>query len=40
MLAAGIWVRMARGSCRWRQATAADGGRSWKHDGVMDWRRA
>lgn len=40
MLAAGVWDRITAHSCRWRQATSADGGRTWVHDWIMDWRKA
>lgn len=40
MRSAGIWDLITPTSCRWRQAVTADGGRTWKHNWVMNWRRA
>lgn len=37
---AGIWDRISRDGCRWRQVNSADGGRTWTHDWIMLWRRA
>ena len=39
MISAGIWDQIASGSCRWRQVVSADGGRTWEHNWVMNWRR-
>jgi len=39
MLSAGIWDRITANSCRWRQATSADRGKSWVHDWIMEWKR-
>lgn len=36
----GIWDQITPRSCRWRQAVSEDGGRSWAHNWVMEWRRA
>lgn len=35
----GIWDRIGDGVCRWRQVYSADGGKNWRHDWVMHWRR-
>jgi hypothetical protein len=40
MLSAGLWDRIERGACRWRQVVSADGGKTWQHDWIMHWRRA
>lgn len=40
MLSVGIWDDITGSSCRWRQATSADGGRTWDHNWVMHWTRA
>ena len=37
---AGIWDRITPDSCRWRQVSSTDGGRTWTHHWLMDWRRA
>lgn len=36
----GIWDEISRDSCRWRQATSRDGGRSWNENWIMSWVRA
>jgi hypothetical protein len=36
---AGIWDLITPASCRWRQATTRDGGRTWEQSWIMDWRR-
>ncbi|QDQ27920.1 hypothetical protein FNU76_17095 [Chitinimonas arctica] len=36
----GIWDRITPRGCRWRQAVSEDGGRTWAHNWVMEWRRA
>jgi hypothetical protein len=38
--AGGLWDRITRTSCRWRQVVSNDGGRTWEHTWVMEWRRA
>ncbi len=35
----GIWDQITPSSCRWRQASSADGGKTWVHDWLMHWRR-
>lgn len=37
--AGGLWDRITPTSCRWRQVLSRDGGRSWLHTWVMEWRR-
>lgn len=37
---AGLWDQITPRSCRWRQVSSADGGKSWVHHWVMHWRRA
>jgi hypothetical protein len=37
--AGGLWDRITRTSCRWRQVISRDGGRTWDHTWVMEWRR-
>ena len=39
MISVGLWDRITPVSCRWRQAASADGGRTWEHNWLMDWRR-
>lgn len=39
LLAAGIWDRISRDGCRWRQAVSRDDGTTWTHNWVMHWRR-
>lgn len=36
----GVWDRITPTSCRWRQVSSSDGGRTWLHHWLMDWRRA
>lgn len=36
----GVWDRITKTSCRWQQATSADGGKTWVTDWLMDWTRA
>lgn len=36
----GIWDRITPTSCRWRQGSSRDGGKTWKEDWFMDWVRA
>lgn len=40
VIAGGLWDRITRDSCRWRQVASRDGGRTWEHTWLMDWRRA
>ncbi len=40
MISAGIWDRISATTCRWRQASSADGGKTWDQSWIMDWRRA
>ena len=35
-----LWDRITPTSCRWRQASSDDGGRTWAHNWLMEWRRA
>ncbi|MDX2237002.1 MAG: hypothetical protein NW203_05515 [Hyphomonadaceae bacterium] len=39
MKAIGVWDQITPNSCRWRQATSADGGRSWAQNWIMRWSR-
>jgi len=36
----GIWDNISPQSCCWRQVVSEDGGQSWAHNWVMEWRRA
>lgn len=36
----GVWDRITPTSCRWRQGTSRDGGRTWEDNWIMDWARA
>ncbi len=36
----GVWDRITPSSCRWRQSTSRDGGRTWEDNWLMDWARA
>lgn len=38
--AAGIWDQITRTSCRWRQSTSRDGGKTWDDNWIMAWTRA
>lgn len=38
--ARGTWDRITPASCRWRQSTSRDGGRTWEDNWLMDWARA
>lgn len=40
ILARGVWDRITGSSCRWHQATSADGGKTWEPNWFMDWVRA
>lgn len=37
--AVGVWDRITTTSCRWRQATSTDGGKTWSQNWIMDWTR-
>ena len=39
VLYAGIWDRISARSCRWRQGSSRDGGRTWSQNWVMHWMR-
>lgn len=39
MKSVGVWDRITASSCRWRQATSADGGKTWAQNWVMHWQR-
>lgn len=39
MKTAGIWDKITPRSCRWRQATSMDGGKTWSQSWIMDWTR-
>jgi len=34
-----IWDRITPRSCRWRQVSSSDDGRTWLHHWIMDWQR-
>ena len=34
-----LWDRITPISCRWTQASSADGGKTWDYDWMMDWTR-
>ena len=36
----GVWDRITKNSCRWHQASSADGGKTWETSWSMDWTRA
>jgi hypothetical protein len=36
---AGIWDKITPTSCRWRQASTRDSGRTWEQSWIMDWSR-
>ena len=38
--AAGVWDNITPTTCRWRQATSRDGGRTWQQTWIMNWVRA
>lgn len=35
----GVWDRITPRSCRWRQGSSRDGGKSWDETWFMDWSR-
>jgi hypothetical protein len=35
----GVWDAIAPHSCRWRQASSRDGGRTWDQNWIMEWSR-
>jgi hypothetical protein len=37
---AGVWDKITPSSCRWRQATTRDGGKTWEQSWIMHWTRA
>lgn len=37
---AGIWDNISPTTCRWRQATTRDDGKTWEQSWIMDWTRA
>jgi hypothetical protein len=39
LLVIAIWDQITPQSCRWRQATSADGGASWQPNWIMHWTR-
>lgn len=36
---AGVWDQITPTSCRWRQASTQDGGRTWDQNWIMNWTR-
>jgi hypothetical protein len=40
MKSIGVWDQITPNSCRWRQASSADGGQTWDHNWIMHWTRA
>jgi hypothetical protein len=36
----GIWDEITPASCRWRQGTSRDGGKTWEYNWIMNWTRA
>lgn len=38
--AGGLWDQITPTACRWRQVISRDGGATWDHTWVMQWRRA
>ncbi len=38
--AGGLWDQITPASCRWRQVISRDGGVTWDHTWIMQWRRA
>lgn len=39
MKSAGVWDNITPTSCRWRQASTGDGGRTWEQNWIMQWTR-
>ncbi len=39
MKAVGVWDQITSKSCRWRQASSADGGKTWEQNWIMLWTR-
>ena len=39
-LSRGIWDRFTPASCRWRQASSKDNGKTWDENWIMEWTRA
>lgn len=39
MVYRGVWDRITPKSCRWYQASSADGGQTWQTSWTMDWTR-
>lgn len=39
VMAIGVWDAIKPDSCRWRQATSRDGGKTWDQNWIMDWTR-
>lgn len=38
--ARGVWDRITKTSCRWREGLSRDGGKTWEEGWFMDWTRA
>jgi hypothetical protein len=36
---AGVWDLITPTSCRWRQASTKDAGRTWDQNWIMNWTR-
>lgn len=36
----GLWDKITKTSCRWRQGVSRDGGKTWDWNWIMDWARA
>lgn len=39
MKSVGVWDLITPKSCRWRQATSADGGKTWAQNWIMHWKK-